>query len=289
MEPYSIGSGLSDRELNAANWWVRHGLQARRAAFVALVIVNALLWLYSGWVFIDTVYISKPLESQIPTIIARNIETVAQLQQDAPTAITLSTPALFASTEGRYDVLSQASNPNAQWWASFTYHFRAGDSITATQQGYLLPQSQRYLFEGGWSGINTTQDVRVEIESLQWHRIDPNVVGPDYAAFQAQRQRFSTTEPQYTSDIGLGSAPIARTSVTLTNDSAYSYWDVDVVTVLMRSGVPVAASKLGQHRFLSNESRELTIDWPNPPSSVDETVVQASVNILDPQAYVSTN
>lgn len=284
---YQIGSGFSEQELNAASWWVRHGLGLRRATYTGLIALNAILWGYSVWGILDAYVISRPREARIPSIIARDQLSLQTIRATTPQPLQPSEVAIFESTDHRVDFLINLNNPNPQWWATFDYRFDTRDATSSTvQKGYILPSSSRYLTDLGRKTTGGAPEFK--IENLEWHRIDPAKVDRDYQAFAAQRMQLAIDKVDYKNDLTLGSQTIGQTSFELINPSGYGFWSVDLTIVLHRNDVPVAVTVINQKELKPGEHRPITVNWLDNLGGINKTEVQPNVNILDPQAFLPT-
>lgn len=285
-EPYQIGGGFTEQELNAASWWVRHGLSLRRAGYIALIAFIVIVWGYVIWSVLDAYIISYPRENQISAIITDNQRQRARLTADAPESIQIGPVASFASTGDRRDFLTEITNPNASWWAEFTYHFKVGDGTTPTRKGYILPNGQRYLTEVGWKAAGAISSPEIEIENLAWHRVDPAKVERDYASFIERRLQLQITQPTYTNNLKVGEQTVGQSNFTLQNNSGYGFWSVDLIVVLFRNGTPAGVTQLNQTQIKPGESRDVSINWFDNLTGISNTVVQPNVNVLDPSVFL---
>lgn len=285
-DPYQIGSGFTEQELNAANWWARHHLALRRAAYAGLVSLIVILWGYVLWSLLDAYVISYPRENRISSIIADNQRLRARLTTDAPQSVQISPIASFPGTDGRRDFLTQITNPNPGWWAEFTYHFKIGDKTTPDRKGYILPGSERYLAEVGWKDETGGAEPNFEVVNLAWHRIDPNAVERDYASFAANRLQLQVSDPTYTNDLKVGEQTVGQSNFILRNTSGYGFWTVDLTVVLFRAGAPVGVTTITQTKLRPGESRPISLNWFDNLSGISNTIVQPNVNILDPKVFL---
>ncbi len=282
-----IGSGLTDQQLTLASWWTRHGMNLRRLGTGTLIGVSVLFWGFTLWTALDVYVISYPRESRIMQVIATNGMPAETLAAIAPRSLQTSPSLALASTGNRTDLLTQISNPNAQWWAEFTYQFMLGASSTEPRAGYILPSSQRYLTELGVTSP-IIGSATVKIDNIEWHRINPDDVERDYPAFAEKRLQFVFEDINYQNDLRLNNQAIGQTTFTLRNLSAYGYWSVDLPIVLYRADTPIAITSLNVQNVLPGEARPLSIHWVENMSGISKTDIHANVNILDPKNFLSS-
>lgn len=286
---YSPGRGLTEQELKVSSFWVKNHLFLRRLGFGSLIGLNTLLWIFVIWGLLDAYVISYPRESRIIPYISQNELLAASLESTAPQPIQSSNALNFTTTEGRKDFLTQLTNPNPQWWAEFDYSFNLGELSTPKRKGYLLPNSQRYLSELGFTSSSTGIGAEVNLENIRWHRVIPTDVENNYQQFQERRLQLQTSDVVYKNEVLVGDKNIGQSTFTLSNDSAYGYWDVELTVVLLRAGTAVAVNKLHVQDLKPGEHRPVSINWGESITGVSETEISPSVNILDPKAYLPSD
>lgn len=286
-QEYRIGSGFSERELGAASWWVKHRTQLHRAAIVGMAGAALLTWGYSLWSLLDAYVISYPREQRIPLLIARDQFAASGLRAAAPEPLQSSDVEAFPNTENRQDLLALLTNPNLQWWADFTYHFETGNTPTVVRSGYVLPGQTKRVMELGHSGaISAASFV---IDTFTWHHIDPAQVGPEYAAYAETHLPFTFDNIQYQDTLPSGESSVGQSTFILNNPSGFGYWSVDLLLTLSRNGAPIAINRITEREIRPGESRPLTIVWPEHPTGVMATDIQADVNILDASTYLPSD
>lgn len=296
MPEERIGGGFTEGELQFANFWVRNRLLLRKIGHGSLIAINVVLWGYVLWGFLDAYAISYPRESRIAADIARNDFIASQLQGNQPQSVNTSGVTTFQSTDDRLDFLVQATNPNKEWWASFTYRFNVSGEMTPQRTGFILPGQKIYMGEFGFKP--TTKGLRsgvLTVDNIRWHRIDPAQVGADYTAWVSRRNLFATEDVKFTADAAPnpsgGSAAagkLSRTSFTFVNPSAYGFWNVQLYIVLKRASTPVAATAITLDRVKPGERRPVNIDWFEKLPSITETEIIPIVNFVDESAYLPT-
>jgi hypothetical protein len=282
-----VGSGFTEGELQFASFWVRNKVAIRKAIYAFLIVINAIFWGYAAWGFIDGYALSGPRESRIPQEIAANEIISRQLTSSRPQSVQVSPVDVFQNTDNRLDLLVPVANPNTQWMAEFTYRFNVSGELTPARSGFLLPGEKTYLGEFGFS--QKTPGARtgaLTVDNLKWRRLDPNMVGSDYASWVARRSAFQISDIKQSSTVAIGGKSVLRTSFTFSNPTAYGYWNVDLYVVLKRGDVPVAANKITLSNVASGETRPVALDWFEQLPQVTDTEVVPVVNYLDSSAYM---
>ncbi len=284
---YEIGSGMSPEELKLASWWVRHRPGLHRLGYGTLIVLDVVLWSFILWFLLDTYAISYPRESRITQAIVQHGLNPQGVQSSAPQSIQTSEVLNFQSTDNRQDFLILVTNPNPNWWVEFTYRFMVGGEPTPARHGYLLPQSQHYLTELGWKG--TGRSAQFQVSDLAWHRLKPELVERNYPSFVAKRLQLTFDPVTYKNDLTLDSHRVGQTSFVLHNVSAYGFWAVDLNILLYRKDAPMAVTTITEREIKPGESRPITINWFENLPDITKTEIRASVNLLDPSAYLPSN
>jgi hypothetical protein len=210
------------------------------------------------------------------------------LAASAPRPIQPSETSVFDTTDNRKDFLVELSNPNPMWWAEFDYHFDLSGQETATRQGYVLPLSQRYITELGYTPTTTSRTARLVVENIRWHRVTPDMTNGDYKNFADQRLQFTFDNLTYSHDLKFGTNTVGQTAFDFVNASAYGYWNVDLTVLLFRGTTPVGVTTISQREVRPGQHVPVSINWFENPTGISKTDVQANVNILSPGAYLPT-
>ncbi len=283
-----IGSGLSDQELKIASFWVRNKPYFKKAGFGTLIGISSVLWLFVFWSLLDAYAISYPREARIPTIISSNQITTESLRGFAPEPIQTTDTSVFDTTDNRKDMLVEITNPNEKWAATFTYRFNIGGVLTPERNGFILPMSQSYLTELGYTPETNARTAQLAVENIEWQRVTPDDVGMSYTEFAERRLDFSFDEITYENNIEFGSQKIGQTALILNNHAPFGYWNVSLTVILYRADRPVGVTTITEHELRPGESRPLHINWFDNISGVSKTEIRANVNILDDSNYLSS-
>jgi hypothetical protein len=288
-ENHEIGGGFTEGELSFASFWVRNRVKIRRLGFGVLIGANALLWGYTAWSLLDAYAISYPRESRIASEIANNQFIATQLETNVPKSIDTDTVNVYQNTGDRLDFLIPVRNPNNEWWAEFTYRFNVSGEPTPDRSGFILPGEQTYLGEFGFKPqTKGSRSGVLSVDNIRWHRVQPGVVGADYAAWAKRRLAFTTEDAKFETNLTVGGKSVSQSTFTFVNPSAYGYWSVKLYVILKRATSPIAATSIVLDRVKAGERRPVTIDWFERLPAISETEVVPVVNILDTSAYLPT-
>ncbi len=284
-----IQGRLTTGELKMASWWVKNRPLVRRLGYGSLIALCILLWGYALWGLLDAVAISYPTESRIPRDIALNQQRLASLESDRPQDVSLSDVSVFSTTDNRFDMAVELTNPNPMWWAEFDYKFSLSGEETPFRSGYVLPNSTQILTELGYKPKSAGgSSASLVIENVRWHRVDPAFVGASYDEFSKKRFAIEADNVTYDTNIVLGTRAVGQTSFTLANKSSYGFWSVDLVVRLSRGPSVVAVNKITISNLQPGEKRPIQLVWLDNLPGITKTEVIPQVNLLDPKAYLPT-
>jgi len=281
--------GYTTGELKVATFWVRNHLMLRRSLFIFLISLCVVFWGYAAAGLIDAYAISYPRESRIVRQVAMNQQLLVALSSDAPKDVSPSDVAVFATTDNRYDMMVEITNPNPQWWVEFNYHFNLSGEDTPARSGYILPGSTQVLTELGYAPkTRGGSSATLVVDNIRWHRIDPKFVGASYPDFAANRLNISFDDMKYDTDITVGTKRVGQSSFTLNNHSSYGFWSLDLIVRLYRGDSIIAINKITVTDVNPGEKRPIQMLWFDNLPSVSKTEIIPQVDLLDPSAYLPT-
>ncbi len=287
MPEESGGGRLTPGELELASFWVRNRIAIRRASYGVLIAMIVLLWGYSIWGLLDAYAISYPRESRITRDIALNQQLLSSLEMDRPTDVSISDVTVLQTTDSRYDMAVDITNPNDQWYPEFSYSFSLSGEQTPSQVGYVLPHETHTLTQLGYKPKSAGGGVAsLIIENVRWHRIDPTFVGADFDAFKKDRFQISFQNVAYDASIVIGSRAVSQTSFTLVNDASYGLWSVDLILRAYRGSSLVGMTQISVPKVLPGEHRPMNVVWGDILPGVTRTEITPQANLTDPGLYL---
>ena len=164
------------------------------------------------------------------------------------------------------------------------YDFSAGGSDTTMRRSFILPGETKTLVEVGATIPGGVADARLKIVSRSFYRIDRHAI-PDYDAWSKSRLSIVALNPVFTPSDPSASVPASVTSFTLVNQTAYSYYDVDLVVSVYRGDSLQDVNTLRLDSLKAGESRPVQLYWYQNLQGITRIEVQPSINIFDPGVY----
>ena len=98
---------------------------------------------------------------------------------------------------------------------------------------------------------------------------------------------FLISSPTYAADLAFGANKIGRTTFTVTNTSAYSYWEPQFTIILERAGAVVGISQATLSQFVAGEARSSEVRWYGDIPLSATASVMPDVNFFDKMSYMS--
>lgn len=275
------------RRYRLTAWWVEHRAFLFKLLLVAFAALDAALILFALWTFAESFLVRAEAERVA-------VADMAVRGQDDLRAFTAGTAAAplspsrvtaLPSVDGKADLYATVENPNADWRATFAYRFRAGTVETPSQKGFVLPGSEKPLIAFAVGAASALSGAELVIEDLRWHRVDKRLTG-DYEEFAADRLAISVTDAAFTVEPSADGKPSARVTFSVTNGSAYGYYDPSFVVLLKRGAAVVGVTRTTLSRLEAGETQQVAINWSGPIPSVSQAVVVPDIDIFDEAAYL---
>ncbi len=256
------------------------------AGFVLWVAVDILLVL--TFVFGVVMYIvsgSFTDARAVASIFSNVANSHAGVVRLAPTNLDLQEAKSASVVAGKYDLYASLDNPNADWYATFDYVFSYDGGVTESYSGFINPGEKKLLtainipFERRPSGL------RISLENQVWHRVDRHVIA-NTQTFLAERANITVDLASYDKSVLIGEEQIGRTTLILSNRTAYAYWNPEFIVKLMRGSTVVSITKIAVPEFLAGETRPLEIRWFGevPPSGTIS--VEPAIFYFDDSVYM---
>lgn len=268
-------------------WWVEHRALLRRIVIIVLAAFDAALLLFSAWTFLDTFVVSVDREDRAVAEVAvvgqmdlRNFSTAQSAD-----AMSVSEMQVLTTGDKRYDFYTTLANANRDWYAEFQYAFVIGDTETDEFSGFILPGEEKPLAYFAWEADSRPTGVRLDIRDLAWHRVDPHAIA-DYDTWEADRLGWNITAPLFSRELAIDKEEIGRISFTVSNTTAFSYWEPVFYVLLLRGNSVAGVTSTTIDRFESGDTRSMVINWFGTIPAVTKIEVIPAVNLFDPDAYM---
>lgn len=279
---------LSEDKLKWGYWWVTHKVQVRKVFTVCLGIFGGALVVYAGFGFLDWFFGSGVRErAQIAALTRPQMDFVAFNNALSPKPLIIDDAQTLDAGSNSYDMFAQVTNSNLRWWLEIDYKFEAGGVDIPPAKAYVLPGETKFLRSLGVKSETSPGSPTLNIVGVHWHRVDQHVVRPDYATWAQMRLNFAITDVEFKPPDPTDPIAISRASFTVTNDTAYGYWNVGFFVTLQNGGSIVGVNYVTISELRPGQARTVDATWFGDLPPVTRVEVTPEVNIFDDRVYIA--
>ncbi len=267
-------------------WWVEHRSLLRKLGLGFFLCVDSILLLFVLWAFLDSFAISYGDDQREVAKLAvygqadLRAYTIANRAQD----IILDSVRVFPLGGGRYDFYTTLSNPNEDWWVEFEYHFVHGAGGSEPMKGFLLPGQSKPIVALAVVSESPISSAGFELTNVMWHRLDHHEIA-DYPTWQKDRLALEILNPTFAEETGFEGDQFGRTTFTVQNNTAFSYFDPEFYVLLKRGAAVVGVNRATVASLGAGEEVELTLNWFGTLPAVSAVEVIPDVHLFDPSVY----
>ncbi|NQV89858.1 hypothetical protein HQ487_00450 [Candidatus Uhrbacteria bacterium] len=267
-------------------WWVEHRDSLRRIGYALFIAFDAVLLLFAGWHLLNAFAIKYGAEERIVMqMVAFGQEdlrgyTVANAADD----LEQNDVRVISIGSSRYDLYTELLNPNADWWAEFDYTFTLSEGESQTQKGFILPGQEKPLSELAIESSVPISSAKLVLENIQWHRVDHHLIS-NYETWSLDRLNLVIEDALFEKETRFDGEVYGRTTFTVANDTAFSYYDVGLYVLLMRGSSVVGVNRTTLSQIVTGEEVEVTVNWFGTLPSATQVVVIPELNIFDVGVY----
>jgi hypothetical protein len=273
---------LSYRELRFAGWYIRNKTKVANVGIGVLLAWCIITVGYSLIMWVGYLAIGMQQDARMVEASLRQFQDYRLLQpQFAPTPLVVGSTESRVENDDKKSYVTEVRNPNIQWIATVTYRYPASETSPVYTQ-VVLPGARSVLADLGAS--NSSQTARLEILDVNWQRLSPHDV-PDPTSFIAARLRQQISDITIESYDAVQETP-ARVSFTITNDSAYGYWEATYM-VLMYSGDRISVARpLILNQFEPGSSKQVEFNFGRERLGITDIEVLPNINVFDQDLYL---
>lgn len=269
-----------------SSWWVENRGRVRQAGLGVFFALDFALVAFAGWTFLDGFAVSYARERLAVA------EMVAYGQGDlhAQTVATAAQPlepgsvSVLALDDGAVDAYAPVVNPNQDWWAEITYVFRAGEAATAPKKTFVLPGKEKPLVVFNTKDLAGARSAELELQAVEWHRVDRHLT-KDPAPWIDDRLGMAIKDAAFRTDVPLDGKTIGRASFTVTNSTAFSYYDVPFVVLLRRGSSVVGVNGTTLASLDAGATQTVDVNWFGALPAASTVDVVLDLNPFDLNVY----
>lgn len=276
-------SEISDKELKFGLWFSTNKQLLIKVGYIAMIVINILLFTYIFWGVFQTVdFLFVKFDKMSNQMLQNKPNFTLYSSQFVPLSI-IDTYVLGSKTQGTYDFLAKVKNTNTEWSVtSVKYRFNTGFGYSQEYENFILPNDEKYLMVLGYESESNINKVELEILDLKYQRIN------DFENIKQENLNFTIAEkkfiPATETDIS-NKTKVSQIKFNISNESYKDFWEIGLQVILNRGNRIVGATYVRLSDFLSNSSKNVSINWFENSGSVSDFEVLPEINILDASIF----
>jgi len=280
-----VPNDLTEKQLKWGYWFVNHKVLLRRILIVVLIVGDAVMVGLAGYALVADYLAAPAREQMLKELAANQLNPIVHTAQ-APKPLAISNPQVLIAG-GKYDFVTQFSNPNDDFVGHFSYRFVSGSFATDAKPGFILPGEQKFIVELGVTSASRPAGTSLEIMGIAWRRISKHDI-PDWASYANEHLNMPVKDIAYTPGIEItpGKSRIGRTSFTLTNNTGYGYYGLRILVLMYRGPALVAANSTVFSALAPGESKGGEVTWYEDYGAISQIKVVPEIDITDQSVYI---
>lgn len=263
-------SPKGDVQLSIGYWIVSHKQTLRTWWGVAslTIIAFSLLWM----MIFFSIYFSH--EKSANAIVVNSLNSVSGFSTTAfqPQNVTVGVTTVIPRDDRHVDLVVEVNNPNAEWGAeNITGHFMLNNVAQPAIKFFINQGERRPVIQvNSTTSSATTATAIFVVDETNWSRA--SVASLPAATFAIENLQLSPS----TITVNGQTRSSVTVSASLTNNSVYNFYHVDIPIVVTSGDRIVGVGQVGIDRWPTLTVRPLTLTLPYP-------VVQATIAQITPQ------
>jgi hypothetical protein len=275
----------TDWQLKLSYWYVTHKLLLRQGLAGFLILLSIGLYGYALYRGSIMFFIEQPRYLRMFAALPNDlIDYAAFRQHDQPRQLSIVDFASLPTVEGSYDFVALVRNDNQDWITKqATAQLVNGGAVVAEKAIFIYPGREYYVVFFNQAEVSPA-GTQIRLSDIQWQRFQ------NFNEFGNPRLNFviTTTEFQPVTRTGLqGELPVSSLNFTITNDTAFSYWQVGLTMVLLTGGQGIGGVNfITLDQFRAGETRDVTMRWYESLPPIASVKIVPTVDILNPASYM---
>ncbi|MEI6288458.1 MAG: hypothetical protein WCP18_02675 [bacterium] len=265
----TLSQKFNEKELKLSYWFNNNKFLLRKQFTIFLIFVCLGLFAFIAWQSFFYSFNYQRDEINLHNLALLNNPSSNYLNINQPANLQISTVQALSGRDEGYDLAAMIANPNKNWLATFDFAFTGANTSTHWRQGFTLPSEQKYLMD---FGINSGPTL--EIKNIKWEKLN------NYQQLYKKRYNFIVVSQDFKPTAS--SSEPSRANLVITNNSAYSYWNVEVKIYLYSASNLVSDNAITVNEWPAGETKNLQLSWNNNLPRIDSMDTFVEVNFLDP-------
>lgn len=276
-----VGDELSYGQLRLAKWYVRNKVRLGNIGRALLLVfcIGTVGYSTAGWIWYAAVgYQQDALMLRASVAQFQDYRAMQPLfEPEQP--IVGSTTVLRTVADDRQDIVTEIRNPNTDWRLTVRYRYTGNDTVYEQE---VLPTKRTLLAALGAPITGITP--RLEVVDVQWNRISPHRV-PDTQSFLRARGTFLLENIA----IRTGQVSVelpSSVTFTVTNDTAYGYWEAPFFVVFYSGDTIVAVRPLTLERFTPGSVVPVQYNFTGENIRISDVELISTLDVFDTEEYL---
>ncbi len=282
IEKYEDPTGeFSNRQLNFSAWYVKNRILVYRFFVSLLISFSVITILYSllrvAWIIV----VEIPRDKKIMEQLASPYDYQQLNRILAPQNILIDEIQVFLAGVGKYDVMTEISNPNTKHIIYFDYYFLVNGASTTKKSAFILPLQTKPVLE---YGLNDAYGIELIIENYSAKRINAHIY-PDPTNHILARDIFSLENFEFKSVLHPEGANANIVKFSLINSSPFHYYNPEFIVKYKNNGLTVGVASIVLENFISLQTREVDLRSFADNLFINELEIVPSINYFDQSSY----
>ena len=276
------------QKLNIGLWWLKNKNNLRRGLILFLTIISFLSWGYTFYNF--GYYLFKGMEDDQKMlrelVETKTISNVDLINRGAKKLI-ISAPTIIPANN-KYDIYVVITNPNKNYWATFSYCFINGFNRIECNESFIFPNDRKNISALAKESEHNFTNTKFIINDTTWKRISNKQI-PNWEEYKAKRINFKIDNLKFSPAKTSGLSEkinLSTLDFQITNETAYSYWETPLTILLLKGNKIIGINKYILKKFNSNDQKEVRITWPTNISSSHIEIIP-DLNIIKKSVYIT--
>ncbi|MCF7819986.1 MAG: hypothetical protein K9M44_00740 [Candidatus Pacebacteria bacterium] len=288
LKGYKDLEGISNKSLNFSLWFINNRKKFIIAIIVVLILVSAGFFMYSGYHYGYYLLEGKSRDEQMLKELSEYQALPEEYRnKNSAQNLIFYKPEILRKQDS-FDIVNLVENPNQNYYAFFDYCFVQFNEEIYCDSSFVFPLEKKYLLALS-QNLNASLSAELVIKNLSWSRVNLHIY-PDWAKYYSEHLDFPLKDvmfkPSHKNQLS-NKVSLDSLEFKITNNTAYNYWEVPLNIVILNGSKVVGANKYLINKFYSGESQSVNLVWPGNISQASEVKIQPSLNIIDPDIYIS--
>jgi len=288
IRQYKDPEGLTIEKMEIGLWLVKHRRHMINVWRVFLISVCVITWgrFFYSFGHYTVLGMRQDKETALGVI---NTSMVGHdyFTARSPQDLIYKPVEIISLGEGKYDFVVELKNINQKYWANFDYHFEAGNKISGSGSGFILPGETKYLLVLN-KELMEAKGVVFRVSRLDWTRVDPHEF-PDWEAYRDDHLDIDVNNIKFVtaqSTILTEKLNLNDLLFSVTNNTPFNYRQLNMNILLFNNGRILGVSKYVLNNFMSGDARNTSVTWPGLFPSVSNIVIVPDIDITSDDIYV---